>query len=361
MVPAMQARVLTRAARPTSASSASISSQEPDRDPSEADAEAETERVVLGIIRIPNLSDKVDRTSSSRASMLGRFFGGKSPPTRRSRNPNGQGLTAQTARAYILQQAINMLTALDPTDTTSVIHVWLSQIRPQLVKEFGEGLIDANNEFLLELVSNHNVSQNDPVVITESVGGHPGGIEAGKDDRGVDPNSGAYVYIDTASEAGQRHLDAALSAAQSAWAAEKSRRRATELLTYGSPEPDGSPHDVQESISVNDGPTDGESQGVPSFGKSTEVDAKAAARAHRLALEAHAKEALASAEEAWRAEKKLYEAKHAKVGEKPGLQHSRILGGRVVQRQRTALMEASSDPEPNRPWFGGASAENGTP
>lgn len=376
----MQARVLTRAS-PEIASAAND-----DATQSAAPEPEVTERVVVGIFRIPLFASKATAVSG-RPTVLGRLLG-LSPPSRR-RTASPQGLTAQTARAYILQQTIRMLNARDPTDSTSLIQLWLTHIRPELVKEFGEGLIDANSEFLLELLSNHvtnpsgassSVAAAAAVNDASSAGDasqQPDAAEVSRTSSGessapdypfgADPQSAVYVYRDTAGKDGQRQLDAALAAAQAAWAAEKRRRRAVEQtssqlpLLVGS----GQAHDGM-SISVNEASDGGEAtesmqDGIAALSAaragrtpgSPSSTAKAAARAHRAALEKHAKDSLAAAEEAWAAEKKRHEAKQAKVAENLGLQHNRALGGRVVQRQRTALLEPSADPEPNRPWFGG--------
>eukprot|EP00038_Savillea_parva_P019117 m.26552 g.26552 ORF g.26552 m.26552 type:complete len:631 (-) comp4324_c0_seq1:60-1952(-) len=405
VVPAMQARVLTRRAAANRASVEMYDGEEEE----EVDPGPEiTERVVVGIFRIPLFRDKDSTRKVAKSSVLDRLFGsGKSPLPPRTRSPHD--LTAQTARAYILQQTIHLLNAREASDSKSIIQSWLTDIQPALVREFGEGLVNANSEFLLELLSYHASEDTVSGTTTTNREASPTGAvqtdtgarssmdgavstlhASDKDGAGsnvvlsssaasadgvsnTDPHSSAYVFIDNEGADGQRQLDAALSAAQAAWAAEKQRRRVKESSSGQLPGLVGSMHSsVSPGSSVNEGPhgaTDGSGDVVgagaaaytsrrsrrgtapPSPG----TQAKAAAKAHRAALEKHAKDTLAAAEEAWAAEKRLHEAKTAQRDEKRGLHHHRARGGRVVQRQRSTLLEPSDEPEPNRPWFGGSS------
>ena len=91
--------------------------------------------------------------------------------------------------------------------------------------------------------------------------------------------------------------------------------------------------------------------------KSPSNDAKQAAKVHQAELERKARDTLAAAEEAWAAEKRRHAANIAaqqRHDGPPGLQHHRSAGGRVIQRH-VEVGKPSEDPEPNRPWFGGAS------
>jgi hypothetical protein len=168
------------------------------------------------------------------------------------------------------------------------------------------------------------------------------------------------VYVDQGYSDAQKRLEAQLKAAQAAWAAEKSRRRATEHLA---PPPSlGRERSLNMEASIATFATRGK-KGKKKSPSSPSTVAKLAAKAHQAEAERKARDTLAAAEEAWAAEKRRHAANLAAQQQRhdgpPGLQHHRSAGGRVMQR-RIELGKASDDPEPNRPWFGGSSPPSAT-
>lgn len=156
VVPAMQARILTRPALSDEGDEVVC-----DDEDEEHQGSHEYTRRVVGVIRIPNLEERPARKGGRPSSVLGRLFGSSDGGV-----GNGVGagldplsLTAQTARAYILERSIRMLNeAGTESPGTPAIETWLRRVQPVLVKEFGEGLVEANSEFLLELLANYSTS-----------------------------------------------------------------------------------------------------------------------------------------------------------------------------------------------------------
>jgi hypothetical protein len=171
VVPAMQARVLTRPTVGDEGEEVFCDDDDDDSDDEDdvgnsnhsvgGGKQGEFSRRVVGIIRIPNLEERPVK-KAGRSSALGRFLfrsGEGSGGTSTGGGQDTMGLTAQTARAYIIERTIRMLNeAGADSPATPPIETWLRRVQPVLVKEFGETLVDANSEFLLELLSNYSSS-----------------------------------------------------------------------------------------------------------------------------------------------------------------------------------------------------------